>query len=57
MAAGLLREVLDNSIDALSFWIISSGPMTFETRCCLKKFEVQRYPPKDVCTARYEHKS
>ena len=28
-----------------------------ETRCCQKKFEFRRYPPKDFCTARYEHKS
>ena len=27
-----------------------------ETRCFHKKLEVQRYPPKDFCTARYEHK-
>ena len=32
-------------------------PVTMETGCCLKKFELQRYPPKDLCTARYEHKS
>ena len=31
--------------------------MTMETRCCQKKFEFQRYPPKYFCTARYEHKS
>ena len=33
------------------------GPVTMETRCFHKKFEFQRYPPKDFCTARYEHKS
>ena len=27
-----------------------------ETRCFHKKLEFQRYPPKDFCTARYEHK-
>ena len=31
--------------------------MTIETRCCQIIFEFQRYPPKDFCTARYEHKS
>ena len=30
--------------------------MTMETRCYQKRFEFQRYPPKDSCTARYEHK-
>ena len=28
-----------------------------ETRCFHKKLEFKRYPPKDFCTARYEHKS
>ena len=28
-----------------------------ETRCSHKKLKFQRYPPKDLCTARYEHKS
>ena len=32
-------------------------PVTMETRCCQKKFDFQRNPPKDFCTARYEHKS
>ena len=32
-------------------------PVTMETRCCQKKLEFQRYPQKDFCTARYEHKS
>ena len=32
-------------------------PVTMETRCFRKEFEFQRYPPKDFCTARYEHKS
>ena len=32
-------------------------PVTMETRCFHKKLEFQRYPPKDLCTARYEHKS
>ena len=32
-------------------------PVTMETRCFHKKLEFQRYPPKDFCTARYEHKS
>ena len=32
-------------------------PVTMETRCFHKKFELQRYPPTDFCTARYEHKS
>ena len=32
-------------------------PVTMETRCFHKKLEFQRHPPKDFCTARYEHKS
>ena len=32
-------------------------PVTMETRCFHKKLEFQRYPPKDICTARYERKS
>ena len=32
-------------------------PVTMETRCFHKKLEFQRSPPKDFCTARYEHKS
>ena len=32
-------------------------PVTMETQCFPKKLEFQRYPPKDFCTARYEHKS
>ena len=32
-------------------------PVTMETRCLHKKLEFQRYPPKDICTARYERKS
>ena len=32
-------------------------PVTMETRCFHKKLEFQRYPPKDLCTAHYEHKS
>ena len=32
-------------------------PVTMETRCFHKKLEFQRYPPKDLCTARYERKS
>ena len=32
-------------------------PMLMKTRCCQKKFELQRYPPQYFCTARYEHKS
>ena len=32
-------------------------PVTVETRCFHKKLELQRYPPKDFYTARYEHKS
>ena len=31
-------------------------PVTMETRCFHRKLEFQRYPPKDFCTARYEHK-
>ena len=31
--------------------------MTMDTRCLLKKLEFPIYPPKDFCTARYEHKS
>ena len=31
--------------------------VTMEMRCFHKKLEFQRYPPKDFCTARYEHKS
>ena len=30
---------------------------TMETRCFHKKLEFQRYPPNDLCTARYERKS
>ena len=32
-------------------------PVTMETRCFLKRLEFQRYPPKDLCTARYDRKS
>ena len=32
-------------------------PVTMETRCFNKKLEFQRYPPQDICTARYERKS
>ena len=32
-------------------------PVTMETRCFHKKLEFRRYPPKDFCTARYEHGS
>ena len=32
-------------------------PVIMETRCFHKKLEFRRYPPKDLCTARYEHKS
>ena len=32
-------------------------PVTMETLCFHKKSEFQRFPPKDFCTARYEHKS
>ena len=32
-------------------------PVTMETRCFHKKLEFQRYPPKDFCTACYEHRS
>ena len=31
-------------------------PVTMETRCFHKKVEFQKYPPKDLCTARYERK-
>ena len=31
--------------------------MTMKTVCCLKKFEFQRYPPYELCTASYDHKS
>ena len=31
-------------------------PVTMGTRCFHKKLAFQRYPPKDFCTARYEHK-
>ena len=33
------------------------SPVTMETRCFDKKLGFQGYPPKDFCTARYEHKS
>ena len=36
--------------------LIEGRPVTMETRCCQKKFEFQRYPPKAFCIARYEHK-
>ena len=32
-------------------------PVTMETRRFHQKLKFQRYPPKDFCTARYEHKS
>ena len=32
-------------------------PVTMETRCFHQKIEFKRYPRKDFCTARYEHKS
>ena len=31
--------------------------MSMETRCFHKRLEFQRYPTKEFCTARYEHKS
>ena len=33
------------------------GQVTMKRRCFHKKVEFQRYPPKDFCTARHEHKS
>ena len=44
----MLRNTLINN---------SLRPVTMETRCFHKKLEFQRYPPKDLCTARYERKS
>ena len=32
-------------------------PVTMKTRSFHQKLEFQRYPPKDFCTALYEHKS
>ena len=35
----------------------NTRPVTMETRSFHRKLRFQRYPPKDFCTARYEHKS
>ena len=51
------RYILAGIFEILTFYGNIAFPVTMETRCFHKKLKFQRYPPKDLCTARYEGKS